>query len=278
MKRMNAGRLPKSFWILVILISLLVVFSLFSKHLTPYDPYATEPSNVLQPPSSAHLFGTDGHGRDLLSRVIVGSKTSIFSAFALIAMTGIFGTFIGMIGGYYGGWVDALLMRITDVFLSFPDIILAIAVAGVLGGGLFNAILALFLTTWTQYARLARSSTIAVKEEAYIHAAKLSGCSSPRVIFVHILPNILGPLIVTATLHISGMMMGIAGLSFLGLGVKVPQAEWGSMISEGRKYLQTAPWVAIYPSVVMVAVMMLFNLFGDQVRDLLDPKHDKNFV
>lgn len=264
--------LPKSFWVLVLLIMVLLVLSLFSSVLTPYDPYETNTSMVLQPPSAEHPFGTDSHGRDLLSRVIVGSKTSIFSAFALIVATGTLGMLVGMISGYYGGWVDSVLMRITDVFLSFPDIILAIAVAGVLGGGLLNAMLALFITTWTQYARLARSSTIAVKEEAYIHAAKLSGCSSIRILFIHILPNILGPLIVTATLHISGMMMGIAGLSFLGLGVKVPQAEWGSMISEGRKYLQTAPWVAIYPSLVMVAVMMLFNLFGDQVRDLLDPK------
>ncbi len=274
----NYKKLPKSFQVLCVFIAVLLILSFFSGRLAPYDPYATDTAKVLQPPSREHPFGTDSHGRDLLSRVIVGSKTSIFSAFALILATGTLGIAVGIVGGYYGGWVDSVLMRVTDVFLSFPDIILAIAVAGVLGGGLLNAMLALFLVTWTQYARLARSSTIAVKEEAYIQAAQLSGCSSPRIMFIHILPNIMGPLIVTATLHISGMMMGIAGLSFLGLGVKVPEAEWGSMISEGRKYLQTAPWVAIYPSLVMVGVMMLFNLFGDKVRDLLDPKQRKEAI
>lgn len=134
---------------------------------------------------------------------------------------------------------------------------------------------ALVLTAWTQYARLARSSTIAIKEETFIHAARLGGCSDREIIFLHILPNIVGPLIVTATLHVSGMMMGIAGLSFLGLGVQVPEAEWGSMISEGRYCLQNAPWVALAPSAVMVSVMLVFNLFGDQVRDLLDPKNEK---
>ena len=155
---------------------------------------------------------------------------------------------------------------------------LAIAVAGVLGGGLFNAVLALIATAWTQYARIARSATIAVKEETYIHAARLSGCDDARILILHILPNIAGPLIVTAVLQVSIMMMGLAGLSYLGIGIKIPEAEWGAMISEGQKYLQQAPWAALAPSGVMVAVMMVFNMFGDQVRDLLDPKTRENRV
>ena len=179
---------------------------------------------------------------------------------------------IGLLSGYYRGRIDAVLMRVTDVFQAFPDIVLAIAVAGVLGGGLFNAVLALIVTTWTQYARIARSAAVTVKEETYIQAAQLSGCSDARILFGHILPNIAGPLIVTAVLHVSTMMMGLAGLSYLGIGVQIPAAEWGAMISEGQKYLQQAPWAALAPSAVMVAVMMVFNMFGDQLRDLLDPK------
>ncbi len=261
-----------SFWVLLGLIILLLVCSLFSSYLTPYDPYSTNPDKILTGPGREHLLGTDSHGRDILSRIIVGSKTSIFSAFAIIATVATIGTLIGLFGGYYGGRLDAWLMRITDIFLAFPDIVLAIAVAGVLGGGLINAMIALMFTSWTQYARLARSLTIGIKEEPFLHAARLSGCPDRRILFVHILPNILGTLVVTATLHISTMMMALAGLSFLGLGVKVPEAEWGSMISEGREYLQTAPWVTLFTSSAIVMVMMLFNLFGDQVRDMLDPK------
>lgn len=274
-RELRSKNISKSFYVLLIIIGVLLLLSLFSEYLVPFDPFETG-GNVLEAPSKTHLFGTDEHGRDVLSRVIIGSKTSIFSAFILIAISGTIGTFIGLLGGYYGGWVDNVLMRITDVFLGFPDMILAIAVAGILGGGLINAMIAMVVTTWTQYARLARSSTISIKEEDFIHAAKIGGCSNLRVLFVHILPNIIGPLVVTATLHISGMMMGLAGLSFLGLGVKVPEAEWGSMISQGRKYLQTSPWMALAPTIVMVLVMMLFNLLGDQVRDIIDPKNKEN--
>lgn len=264
--------LPSSFLVTAGLLVFLILLSLCSNWLAPYDPYATNPSLTTAPPSGEHWFGTDIHGRDVLSRVIVGSKTSIFASFALIALATTIGTCIGLIGGYFGGRVDAWLMRITDVFLAFPDLILAIAVAGFLGGGLINSMIALLATTWTQYARLARSAVIAVKNEPYIYAAKLSGCTQGQIIFKHILPNIFGPILITATLHVSTMMMGLAGLSFLGLGVKVPEAEWGTMISDGFQCLQIAPWVALLPSLVMVLVMMLFNLFGDQVRDLLDPK------
>lgn len=275
MNQINCKRLPPRLIQFGVIIIVLILLSLLGPWLAPYDPYATNSDLVLAAPDSTHLFGTDSHGRDVLSRVIVGSKTSIFSAFLIIAVAGTFGTIVGLLGGYFGGKVDSYLMRITDIFLAFPDMVLAIAVAGVLGGGLINAIIALMATTWTQYARLARSSTIAIKEEAFIHAARLSGTCTARIIFVHILPNIVGPLIVTGTLHVSSMMMGIAGLSFLGLGVKVPEAEWGAMISEGRNFLQTAPWLPLLPSAVMVSVMMVFNLFGDQVRDLLDPKGKK---
>ena len=263
---------PLLFRVLALLSALILITSLFSAQLAPYDPYATDPQQILKAPSAEHLLGTDNYGRDILSRILAGGKTSIFSALFIILAAGSLGSMIGLLSGYYRGRMDAVLMRVTDVFQAFPDIVLAIAVAGVLGGGLFNAVLALIVTTWTQYARIARSAAVTVKEETYIQAAQLSGCSDARILFGHILPNIAGPLIVTAVLHVSTMMMGLAGLSYLGIGVQIPAAEWGAMISEGQKYLQQAPWAALAPSAVMVAVMMVFNMFGDQLRDLLDPK------
>ena len=265
-------RTPPLFRALTLLAALILIVSLFSAQLAPYDPYVTDPQLILKAPSAEHLLGTDNYGRDILSRILVGAKTSIFAAFFIILAAGSLGSLIGLLSGYYRGRMDAVLMRTTDVFQAFPDIVLAIAVAGVLGGGLVNAILALIATTWTQYARIARSAAIAAKEETYILAARLSGCTDTRLLFGHILPNIAGPLIVTAVLHISTMMMGLAGLSYLGIGVQIPAAEWGAMISEGQKYLQQAPWAALAPSAVMVAVMMVFNMFGDQLRDLIDPK------
>ena len=263
---------PPLFRLLTLLAAFILIASLFSAQLAPYDPYATDPQLILKAPSAEHLLGTDNYGRDILSRILAGGKTSIFAALFIILIAGSLGSLIGLLAGYYRGRMDAVLMRITDVFQAFPDIVLAIAVAGVLGGGLVNAMLALIVTTWTQYARIARSAAVAVKEETYIQAARLSGCTDTRILFGHILPNIAGPLIVTAVLHVSTMMMGLAGLSYLGIGVQIPAAEWGAMISEGQKYLQQAPWAALAPSAVMVAVMMVFNMFGDQLRDLLDPK------
>ena len=269
---------PLLFRVLALLSALILITSLFSAQLAPYDPYATDPQLILKAPSAEHLLGTDNYGRDILSRILAGGKTSIFSALFIILAAGSLGSMIGLLSGYYRGRMDAVLMRVTDVFQAFPDIVLAIAVAGVLGGGLFNAVLALIVTTWTQYARIARSAAVTVKEETYIQAAQLSGCSDARILFGHILPNIAGPLIVTAVLHVSTMMMGLAGLSYLGIGVQIPAAEWGAMISEGQKYLQQAPWAALAPSAVMVAVMMVFNMFGDQLRDLLDPKTQEKSI
>ena len=255
--------------------ALILIVSLFAAQLAPYDPYATDPQLILQPPTAAHPCGTDNYGRDLLSRILFGARTSICAALLIILVAATGGSLIGLLAGFFRGRTGALLMRITDIVQAFPSLILAIAVAGILGGGLMNAILALMLTTWTQYARLARSMTLAAAEETYVQAAWLSGCSRMRILFVHILPNIAGTLITTAVMHISTMMMGLAALSYLGIGVKIPDAEWGTMISEGQKYLRQAPWAALAPSIVMISVMMVFNLFGDALRDHLDPKMRK---
>lgn len=254
------------------LASLLIICSVFSEYLCPYDPYLQDLSNPKAAPSAAHPFGTDRYGRDMLSRVIIGSRTSIFSTLLLVAVITVTGTVIGVFCGWRGKWADTVLMRISDMFLAFPGLVFALAVAGVLGGGLHNAIIALAAISWPKYARIARSQTLAQKETAWLKAARLSGDSTGRIIFRHILPNIAGPILVTSMLDIGTMMMELAGLSFLGLGAKPPIAEWGSMMSDTRSLMTTVPWVTFAPGLAIFASVMIFNLLGDTIRDYADPK------
>ena len=254
------------------LAALLLIGSIFSEHLTPYDPYLQDLMNTKAAPSAEHLFGTDRYGRDMLSRVIVGSRTSIFSTLLLVAIITVFGTAIGVFCGWHGKWIDSILMRISDMFLAFPGLVFALAVAGVLGGGLHNAIIALAAISWPKYARIARSQTLAQKETAWMKAARLSGSGTAKIILKHILPNIIGPILVTSMLDIGTMMMELAGLSFLGLGAKPPTAEWGSMMSDTRSLLTTVPWVTLAPGLAIFVSVMIFNLLGDTVRDWADPK------
>lgn len=272
MKLNKINKLNIRIYILLFLIALLMIVSLIAPYLCPNDPNYTDLSLAKQAPSKTFIFGTDSYGRCVFSRVLMGAKVSIFSSLFLVLGTFLFGSTYGMICGYFGGKIDRTLMGFVDILLAFPDMILAIAVAGILGGGLINAMLALALTGWTSYARLARGSVMTIKSEVFIKAARLSGNGDLRIIIKHILPNIIGPLVVNATLQIGGMMMGLAGLSFLGIGVQIPHAEWGSMINEGRSLMQTAPWIILYPGGVMMVAVMVFNFLGDSIRDLLDPK------
>ncbi|MCR4611349.1 MAG: ABC transporter permease [Lachnospiraceae bacterium] len=258
-----------------ILVVLLLLFSVFCDYLTPYDPNEQDLSIAKQAPSAEHLFGTDRYGRDMLSRVIVGSKASIFSTLLLVAIITVIGTIIGIICGLSGKVVDVVLMRIADIFLAFPGLVFALAIAGVLGGGLHNAIIALAAVSWPKFARLARSQTLAIKEEPYIEASKLAGTSTIKMVFKHILPNIIGPILVTGVLDIGTMMMELAGLSFLGLGAKPPIAEWGSMMSDNRSMLATQPWIVLTPGIAIFVSVMIFNLFGDTLRDFADPKSSR---
>lgn len=255
-----------------VLAGFLVLASLFAAQLCPYDPYAQDLGNALQAPSAEHIFGTDRFGRDMLSRVIIGSRASIYSTLLLVAIITVVGTFIGIFCGWNGKRIDTVIMRISDMFLAFPGLVFALAVAGVLGGGLHNAILALVLISWPKYARIARSQTLSQKEMPYIRAAKMSGSRTIPMLLRHILPNIAGPVLVTAMLDIGTMMMELAGLSFLGLGAKPPIAEWGSMMSDGRSLIQTVPWLTFAPGLAIFISVMVFNLLGDTVRDYLDPK------
>lgn len=256
----------------LVLAVILLLIAVFAEYLCPYDPYAQNLAQAQQPPSMAHPLGTDRYGRDMLSRVIIGSTTSIFATLLLVAIITVVGTAIGMICGWFGGKADTVLMRISDVFLAFPGLVFALAVAGVLGGGVQNAIIALGAISWPKFARLSRGLTLAQKDSSYLMAARLSGSSTSKLLFRHILPNIAGPILVTSVLDIGTMMMELAGLSFLGLGVKPPMAEWGSMISDGRVMLQTAPWMVLAPGGAIFITVMIFNLLGDTVRDYMDPK------
>ena len=254
----------------LVLAGLLMLVSLLAPLLCPNDPNATSSLAMNKPPCAEYPFGTDRYGRCICSRVLMGARTSIFSAVALVGITFAVGTMLGMLSGWYGGVIDALVMRLADVMLAFPQMVLAIAVAGILGGGMGNAMLAMGITGWTLYARLARAQTLALKEEPYVHAARLSGCSGWTIMTKTLLPNILGPILVTAATQIGVMMIGIAGLSFLGIGISEPQAEWGSMINGSRAYLQLAPWAVIAPAVATIITVMIFNYLGDCVRDALD--------
>lgn len=250
----------------------ILLLAIFAPYLIPYDPNEQDLLNALISPNKEHIFGTDRYGRDMLSRVIVGARFSLFSTFLLVGIIAITGTTVGVFCGYIGGRLDSVIMRISDIFLAFPGMVFAIAVAGVLGGGIMNAVIALAAISWPKYARLARGQVLVIKSTSYIEAAKLSGSNNFKIIIKHIMPNIIGTILVTAVLDIGTMMMEIAGLSFLGLGAMPPTAEWGSMMSNGRSMIQTSPWVILAPGGAIFITVIVFNLLGDTVRDLLDPR------
>lgn len=246
---------------------ILILIAVFSVVIVPNDPYATSSELIRKAPCADYIFGTDNLGRCVFSRVLVGARTTIASTFFLVAVSFFIGIVIGMLSGYYGGILDDLMMRLADLMLAFPQMVVAIAVAGILGGGLRGAMIALGVTMWTSFARLARSHTLAIRNEPYIIAAKLLGKSGPAIIMKHIFPNILEPVLINALTQIGTTMIGISGLSFLGLGVVAPQAEWGSMISEARAYIQIAPWAVLFPAAATVITIIIFNYLGDAVME-----------
>ena len=258
------------------LAAALLLITIFAKYICPYDPYAQDLAQAMQPPSAAHLMGTDTYGRDMLSRVLIGAQTSISSTFALVAIITVFGTVVGIFCGYYGGIVDSIMMRISDVCLAFPGLVFAMAVAAILDGGVRNAVIALALISWPKYSRIARGQTLSIKNLPYMQASQLAGDSVLQMIFRHVLPNIAGPILVTSMLDIGTMMMEIAGLSFLGLGAQPPVAEWGSMMSSGRSMLQTYPWIVLSPGLAIFVSVVIFNLRGDTIRDYMDPKNTRS--
>lgn len=258
------------------LAAALLLVTLLADRLVPYSPYEQNYDISNQPPSMEHLMGTDRYGRDMFSRVLVGGQVSIFSTLALVAVISVFGTVVGVSCGYFGGKLDAVVMRISDVCLAFPGLVFALAVAALLNGGIVNAVIALAVISWPKYSRVARGQTLAQKNSPYVHAALLAGDTPMQVIFRHILPNILGPILVTAMLDVGTMMMELAGLSFLNLGAQPPTAEWGNMMSSGRSMLQVYPWTVLSPGFAIFITVVIFNLLGDTVRDYMDPKNSRS--
>ena len=256
------------FTVLAIALMLVVIFA---EQICPCDPYA-QIYESLQAPTLSHPLGTDIYGRDMLSRVILGLRTSVLSALAVVALITVIGTAAGIAAGWFGGLLDTIIMRICDICLAFPGLVFAMAIAALTGGGMVNAVLALAVTTWPKFARIARGRTLALKHEDFIAAARLAGSSPPQIVRRHILPNILGTILITATLDIGTMMMELAALSFLGLGAQPPVAELGNMMSTGRSMLQTSPWVVLAPGAAIFIAVTIFNLLGDTLRDTFDPK------
>lgn len=257
----------------IMLTILLLTICIIAPYISPYDPNLQDLSISLMPPNSEHLFGTDKFGRDLFSRVLCGGAPSILGSVAIVFIVTVIGVFIGVLGGYFGGKIDSFLSKINDIFLAFPGMVLAVVVAGMLGNGLLNAIIALSIVRWTKFARLARSKTISIKEMTFISSCKISGLSDFQIIIKHIIPNIIRELVITVMLDIGVTMLEIAGLSFLGLGVQPPTAEWGYMLNEGRSYLSTCPWLVLYPGCEIIISVMILNYLGDSIRDFLDPDY-----
>jgi peptide/nickel transport system permease protein len=251
----------------------LVLMAVFAPLLAPHDPIAQELSRRLLPPGTAgNWLGTDDFGRDILSRIIFGSRITLYIVLLVILTAPVVGLIIGTIAGYFGGWTDEILMRITDIFLAFPKLILALALVAVLGPGMENAVLAIALTSWPPYARVARAETLTVRNSDYIAAVKLQGAGAARVIWGHVMPMCLPSVIIRVTLDMAGVILTAAGLGFLGLGVQPPLPEWGLMISAGRKFLFEQWWVATMPGLAIFIVSLGFNLLGDGLRDVLDPR------
>ena len=257
----------------LVVIALFVVLALFGWIITPYDPNVGELASTLTGPSARHWFGTDELGRDTLSRVIDGSRIAVVVACLSVAIALTVGVVIGVIAGYFGGVIDTVLNRSQDVLFAFPTLLLAIIIVAVLGPGLFNAVLAIAIVYTPRFARIARASALGIKSCEYLDAARLAGVGTPAILLRHILPNVLPPVIVLAALSMSTAQLAYASLSFLGLGVSPPQADWGSMLSKARDFITFAPWLVIYPIAALVLLMLAFNVLGDAVRDVLDPRH-----
>lgn len=263
---------PMAMFGLGILIAL-VLIAWAAPLLAPHDPFEQDLARRLIPPGEGgFILGSDSLGRDILSRLIYGSRITLYIVALVAIMAPIVGLFVGTAAGYLGGWVDVVLMRITDIFLAFPRLVLALAFVSALGAGIENAVLAIVLTAWPPYARIARAETLTIRNADYIHAVKLQGANALRIIVRHIWPLCISSLVIRVTLDMAGIILVAAGLGFLGLGAQPPSPEWGAMISAGRKFILDHWWVATMPGLAIFTVSLAFNLLGDGLRDVLDPK------
>jgi peptide/nickel transport system permease protein len=255
------------------IVVLLVVVAAFAPWIATHDPYEQNLAQRLLPPGSAgHWLGTDEFGRDIFSRIVYGARITLMIVVLVAAIAAPIGLIVGTASGYLGGWVDAVLMRITDVFLAFPSLILALAFVAALGPGIENAIIAIALTAWPPYARMARAETLTIRNSDYIAVARMQGAGTWRILLGHVMPLCIASVIVRVTLDMAGIILTAAGLGFLGLGAQPPMAEWGAMISAGRRYVLDQWWVATIPGIAIILVSLAFNLLGDGLRDVMDPR------
>ena len=254
------------------LVALLFGAALFAPWISPYPPLQMDREAIYASPGAKHLLGADELGRDILSRLLFGSRIVILVCFSATAVASVLGIGLGLIAAYCGGRVDNLAMRFADVLLAFPAFLLAIALVAFLGANLGNIIVVIAMTRLPRYARLIRSSALSVKQMEYVHASRSLGSGHLRIITRHMLPNCLGPIVVYSTLTLGDSILTISGLSFLGLGIQPPTADWGVMLARGREYLLTAPWIAFFPGMAIFCTVMAFNLMGDSFRDALDPR------
>lgn len=243
-----------------------------AERLAPHDPLLIRTEVMLRPPSPAHVLGTDQFGRDILSRILVGARSSLLVAFSSVALAGSAGMLIGVVSGYRGGWLDGISMRAMDVIFAFPAILLAIAIMAVMGTSLSNLILAIGVVYTPQFARVARAAVLSIKHIEFVEAARAMGAGASRIMARHLLPNILPPVIVQISLSLSLAILSESALSFLGLGTQPPTPSWGNMLSEGRQFMEIAPWNAVFPGAAIMVAVLGFNLLGDGLRDILDPR------
>ena len=275
MKKQNVFLKNKQFTFLLILAILIILAAILAPVITAgVDPTAGNLMDAILAPSKEHIFGTDKLGRDIFTRVIYGARSSLVAAFSVVIIVSVVGTCVGVVAGYFGGIVDTVLMRIADMMIAFPGLVLALAVAGIMGASVRNAVIAVSMVTWTKYARLSRSLVLKIRNRDYVAAAIVTGSKTPYMLVRYMLPNALPTIVITASTDIGSMMLELAGLSFLGFGAQPPTPEWGLMLSEGRAYMQSAPWLMVFPGLAIFVTVVVFNMLGDSLRDVLDPKNE----
>ncbi len=255
-----------------IIIVLLLIIAIVGPYIAPYDPQAFDYFNTFAEPSSEHLFGTDNFGRDIFSRIIVGTRLTLGISLSSVVVGAAIGTVLGLLAGYYGGVIEMLVMRSSDVLFSFPDILLAIAIVAIIGPGSINVFIAVMVFTVPSFARIMRSATLSVKSSLYIEVAQSLGCKNNRILFLHVFPGTIQSLIVNFTMRIGSAIMAASSLSFLGFGADLSEPEWGAMLSHARSFMDTSPHMIFYPGLAIFITVLAFNLFGDGLRDTLDPK------
>lgn len=258
----------------VLVIGFLLLVALFAPWIATHDPFAQNLAETLRAPSAAHWFGTDEFGRDIFSRLVHGSRITLYIVALVTVVVGPIGLAVGVTSGYFGGWVDTAFMRLTDIFISFPSLVLALAFVAALGPGLDHAVIAIALTAWPPIARLARAETLSLRKADFIVVARLQGASALRIIVRHVVPLCLSSVVVRLTMNMASIILTAAGLGFLGLGAQAPLPEWGAMISEGRRYMMDSWWMVAIPGGAILLVSLAFNLLGDGLHDVLDPRSE----